>query len=93
MYRRIFEILFILMTVVGYSKAQSLPIQTSTLFSGSGNCAACHQAGSIDSNVLRDTQGNDISPVSLWRSTMMANATQDPFDSTIARTKKFISTE
>ena len=31
------------------------------------------------STALRDNQGNDISPVTDWRSTMMANAVRDPF--------------
>lgn len=59
--------------------AQNLPTQTSNLFSGSGNCAICHQPGFPNPNALLDPQGNDISPVTLWRSTMMANAAKDPF--------------
>lgn len=55
-----------------------LPTQTSTLFSGSGNCAVCHGPSSQGSNVLTDPAGDDISPVSLWRSTMMASAARDP---------------
>lgn len=58
---------------------QSLPTQTSTLFSGSGNCALCHEPGFPNTNALRDQYGNDISPPTLWRSTMMANAAKDPF--------------
>jgi hypothetical protein len=45
---------------------------TSASFSGSGNCAVCHTR-------LKDTQGNDVSIDSQWRSTMMANASKDPF--------------
>jgi len=59
--------------------AQDLPTNTSTLFSGSGNCATCHSAGGANTNVLRDSQGKDVSPPTLWRSTMMGNATKDPF--------------
>jgi hypothetical protein len=56
---------------------QTLPTQTSTLFSGSGNCAVCHHPGAPNTGALKDAQGNDISPVTLWRSTMMANALKD----------------
>jgi hypothetical protein len=59
--------------------AQGLPTQTSTLFSGSGNCAICHEPGPPNTNALRGPNGDDISPVTLWRSTMMANASKDPF--------------
>ena len=58
--------------------AQTLPTQTSTLFSGSGNCASCHEPGFPNTTALKDAAGNDISPVTLWRSTMMANAFRDP---------------
>ncbi len=61
----------------GVVSAQDLPTQTSTMFSGSGNCAFCHSPGS--SNALKDAQGKDVSPPTLWRSTMMANAVRDPF--------------
>jgi len=40
-------------------------------FSGSGNCATCH-------NGISDAQGNDVSIERAWSSTMMANATKDP---------------
>lgn len=55
-------------------QGQSLPVDKSTLFSGSGNCSLCHSA---QGNVLV-AAGEDISPVSTWRSTMMANADRDP---------------
>ncbi len=60
-------------------QAQSLPFQTSTLFSGSGTCAACHAPGFPNTSALRGPAGDDISPPTLWRSTMMANAAKDPF--------------
>ncbi len=60
-------------------QAQTLPTQTSTIFSGSGNCALCHQPGSPNTSALLNSRGKDVSPVTLWRSTMMANATKDPF--------------
>lgn len=41
-------------------------------FSGSGICAQCH-------NDIKDSEGNDMSIVSAWETTMMANATRDPF--------------
>ncbi|WP_457566614.1 FlgD immunoglobulin-like domain containing protein [Caldithrix abyssi] len=75
--------LFILIAVVGLIStglvAQTLPTQTSTLFSGSGNCATCHQPGPPNTGALLDLQGRDVSPVTLWRSTMMASASKDPF--------------
>ncbi len=69
----------------GHVSSQAMSIQenplstaTSHLFSGSGNCAVCHAPGAPNTAALRDTQGRDISPVNLWRSTMMANAARDP---------------
>ena len=41
-------------------------------YSGSGNCAACHDG-------LSDSNGNDISIVRGWSDSMMANATKDPY--------------
>lgn len=41
-------------------------------FVGSGNCAACHSE-------LTDETGADVSMDTHWRTTMMANATRDPF--------------
>lgn len=40
-------------------------------FSGSQNCSMCH-------NNLRDSRGKDVSIVTAWSSTMMANASRDP---------------
>ena len=45
---------------------------TSTHFSGSDNCAVCH-------NGITDAQGRDVSIESAWSATMMANSTKDPF--------------
>jgi len=47
-------------------------IFTSKHFSGSGVCAQCH-------NELQDNTGKDVSIVSSWQTTMMANSTRDPF--------------
>lgn len=44
----------------------------STHFSGSGNCASCH-------NTLTDAAGSDVSIEADWSTSMMANATRDPF--------------
>ncbi len=75
------KIIFLFLTgpSVIFLNAQTLPTQTSTIFSGSGNCATCHQPGSPNTGALRDAHGNDVSPVTLWRSTMMGNAARDPF--------------
>jgi len=43
-----------------------------THFSGSANCATCH-------NGLTDGQGNDVSIEKDWSGTLMANASRDPF--------------
>ena len=48
--------------------------ENSILFSGSGNCADCHTG---NGDVL-SLNGIDISPPTLWRSTMMANSAKDP---------------
>ncbi len=45
---------------------------TSTHFSGSENCALCH-------NGIVDAENNDVSIESDWSTSMMANATRDPF--------------
>jgi hypothetical protein len=41
-------------------------------YSGSGTCAQCHDG-------LTDNQGNDISIVKAWSTSMMANAARDPY--------------
>ena len=45
---------------------------TSMHFSGSANCAACH-------NSLTDASGRDVSIESDWASSLMANSIRDPF--------------
>lgn len=58
---------------ISLAQAQNpLPTETTTLFSGSGVCAQCHDD-------LIDQSGTNVSPVIMWRSTMMANAFKDPF--------------
>mgnify|MGYP001816358926 CR=1 FL=1 len=45
---------------------------TTSHFSGSGNCATCHDG-------LTDTSGENVSIARDWGTSMMANATKDPF--------------
>ena len=45
---------------------------TTSHFSGSGNCAMCHDG-------LTDTAGENVSIVRDWGSSMMANSAKDPF--------------
>jgi hypothetical protein len=64
----------LLLSLFSISLAQAqnpLPTETTTLFSGSGVCAQCHDD-------LIDQSGTNVSPVIMWRSTMMANAAKDP---------------
>lgn len=51
---------------------KSRTIFRSKHFSGSGICAQCHDD-------IKDGQGKDVSIASAWSTTMMANATRDPF--------------
>ena len=48
---------------------------TSTLFSGSANCAFCHDQWR---NGLTDRKGRDVSIAGDWRATMMAHSFKDP---------------
>jgi len=41
-------------------------------------CEVCH-SNAPDSGAMRDHQGRGIAPHDLWRSSMMANASRDPF--------------
>ncbi|MGQ1787070.1 T9SS type A sorting domain-containing protein [Saccharicrinis sp. GN24d3] len=54
----------------------SLPSETSTLFSGSGNCALCHSGSD---GVLINSVGRDVSPIYHWQSSMMGNSAKDPY--------------
>lgn len=55
-----------------FAQAQTaLPTGTTTLFAGSGVCARCHDG-------LIDQTDTNVSPVIMWRSTMMGNAAKDP---------------
>ncbi len=57
-----------------------LPMGFNSLFTGSGECEACHGATGTGANpsANADAAGNDVSPVTDWRATMMANAAKDP---------------
>lgn len=69
-----FPALLALLLICLPAYAQQLPTNTSTLFSGSGNCQLCHTSnGSI-----MNQNGEDISPITQWRSTMMGNSSKDP---------------
>ena len=62
-------ILFFLFTFTAQAENDNF---TTSLFSGSGNCATCHDG-------LTDTSGENVSIVRDWETSMMANATKDPF--------------
>lgn len=51
-----------------------LPTAAGALVTGSGACETCH---STDGTILWEN-GRDVSPVGLWRSSMMGNAAKDP---------------
>ena len=42
------------------------------------SCALCHLS-STEAEAMRDRGGATVAPVDLWRSTMMANSSRDPF--------------
>jgi len=60
---------------------QDFPTESNSLFTGSGTCLQCHgdpsQFPSSSANL--DSLGNDVSPVTTWSATMMANSSKDPF--------------
>ncbi|MEZ4442000.1 MAG: hypothetical protein R3B72_23100 [Polyangiaceae bacterium] len=47
-------------------------------FATSDHCAQCHTTSS-ESPAMKDAAGRDVSPVALWRPTMMALAARDPY--------------
>lgn len=53
-------------------------VTTTDRFATHGQCGQCHFGGP-DTPLLHDAQGNDISPVYAWRSSMMAFAARDPY--------------
>jgi len=65
-----------------YNKiAAALPSGFNSIFAGSGECNLCHgkAGGGPNPTANQDANGNDISPVSDWKATMMANSAKDPF--------------
>ncbi|WP_297090220.1 T9SS type A sorting domain-containing protein [uncultured Draconibacterium sp.] len=70
-------IIVLLVLPSGYLIYQrNLSSSTNHWFSASGNCELCHGTSDVAS---RDAQGNDVSPITHWRSTMLANSSNDPF--------------
>ena len=68
-------LLIIISQVILFAQSDPLPFGRTTLFAGSGICEVCHASD----GVVMTVNGLDVSPISHWRSTMMANATKDPF--------------
>ena len=58
-------------TTISYT-GSPLAVFDSGDFAGSGNCAVCHTG-------LTDESGKDVSIDNDWRSSMMANASKDPY--------------
>lgn len=54
------------------------PKGANVLFASADGCALCHSA-SERSTALWSSTGEDVSPHGLWKATMMANASRDPF--------------
>lgn len=69
-------IVFLLLQLNLFPQNDPLPFGRTTLFAGSGLCEVCHAS---DGGTVMTVNGVDVSPVTYWRSTMMANASKDPF--------------
>ncbi|MBP9581191.1 MAG: T9SS type A sorting domain-containing protein [Ignavibacterium sp.] len=67
---------FVLCSTVLFAQSDPLPFGRTTLFAGSGICEVCHAS---DGGNVMTVNGLDVSPVTYWRSTMMGNASKDPF--------------
>ena len=74
---RIFRMNLIFL-LVSISVGQTLPTGSTSVFEGSGGCATCHTQGGPNTSALQDQNGNDVSPATYWRSSMMANSVKDP---------------
>ncbi len=48
-------------------------------FASSTYCAQCHLRGDGGSTAMSDAAGDDVSPIKMWRGSMMALAARDPF--------------
>ncbi len=68
-------VIFSFLLIIKLNAQIPLPNQTSSIFSGSGNCVVCHSSNGV---VLTE-DGVDISPITHWRSSMMGNSSKDPF--------------
>lgn len=68
-------IAIIVLFTFSLSAQAPLPNVQTSMFAGSGNCAICHSSDGV--NVLTHN-GQDISMVTAWRSTMMGNSSKDP---------------
>lgn len=68
-------VIFLFLQSNQFSQNNPLPFGRTTLFAGSGLCEVCH---SSDGTVLT-VNGIDVSSITYWRSTMMANSSKDPF--------------
>lgn len=57
------------------------PAQTVTTsrFTTADACAFCHAPGGPNPSAMRDAAGRDVSPYTLWRSSMMALSGRDPY--------------
>ena len=55
----------------------ALPLSDNGYFKASGNCDGCH---GFDPTFAANVDGelNDVSPITYWRGSMMANAAKDP---------------
>ncbi len=65
---------------INYFRANSigLPLSDNGYFKASGNCDGCHGFDpTFEANV--NELGHDISPITYWRGSMMANSAKDPF--------------
>lgn len=73
--KKFYYLIFLIFLCGSLTEAQySLTTENSILFSGSGNCADCHTGN----GTVLSLNGVDISPPTLWRSSMMANSSKDP---------------
>jgi len=73
MFKALFQSsIYIFSLVFAYTVQAEDDSFTTSHFSGSGNCAQCHDG-------LTDTAGDDVSIVKDWGASMMANSTKDPF--------------
>jgi hypothetical protein len=70
---------FVIITQKGQIFGEELPTGESRFFSGSGNCELCHAPNPPNRSAMTDRAGTDISPITLWRSSVMAQAAKDPF--------------